>query len=100
MASDSDDYMIDAESDFGDDDIFDSDEEENAPAKSKGKKGSSNSNSASVLAPSNNAPTSKKGKDKSVEERYQKKTQLEHILLRPDTYSKSQVCAFTSPLQQ
>jgi hypothetical protein len=25
---------------------------------------------------------------KTVEERYQKKTQLEHILLRPDTYSK------------
>jgi hypothetical protein len=28
------------------------------------------------------------GKDKSVEEIYQKKTQLEHILLRPDTYSE------------
>jgi len=26
--------------------------------------------------------------EKTVEERYQKKTQLEHILLRPDTYSK------------
>lgn len=25
----------------------------------------------------------------TVEQRYQKKTQLEHILLRPDTYSKS-----------
>lgn len=25
---------------------------------------------------------------KTIEERYQKKTQLEHILLRPDTYSK------------
>ena len=24
--------------------------------------------------------------EKTVEERYQKKTQLEHILLRPDTY--------------
>jgi len=32
----------------------------------------------------------KNGSDdkKTVEERYQKKTQLEHILLRPDTYSK------------
>ena len=26
--------------------------------------------------------------NKTVEERYQKKMQLEHILLRPDTYSK------------
>lgn len=26
------------------------------------------------------------GKKKSLEETYQKKTQLEHILLRPDTY--------------
>lgn len=28
----------------------------------------------------------KGGKGKSIEEVYQKKTQLEHILLRPDTY--------------
>lgn len=28
------------------------------------------------------------GKTKTVEEIYQKKTQLEHILARPDTYSK------------
>jgi DNA topoisomerase II len=33
----------------------------------------------------NTAPTT--GKKKTVEEMYQKKTQLEHILLRPDTYS-------------
>ena len=26
--------------------------------------------------------------DQTVEQRYQKKTQLEHILLRPDTYSE------------
>jgi hypothetical protein len=26
-------------------------------------------------------------KEKTIEETYQKKTQLEHILLRPDTYS-------------
>lgn len=31
-----------------------------------------------------NAPKPKKGK--TIEETYQKKTQLEHILLRPDTY--------------
>lgn len=29
------------------------------------------------------------GREKTIEETYQKKTQLEHILLRPDTYSKS-----------
>lgn len=39
---------------------------------------------APVLHPSTNAA----GKKKTVEETYQKKTPLEHILLRPDTYSK------------
>lgn len=29
------------------------------------------------------------GGGQTVEQRYQKKTQLEHILLRPDTYSES-----------
>ncbi|GMH81405.1 hypothetical protein TrST_g1955 [Triparma strigata] len=33
-----------------------------------------------------NKATSKKGTSKTVEQTYQKKTQLEHILLRPDTY--------------
>jgi DNA topoisomerase-2 len=28
------------------------------------------------------------GEGRSIEQIYQKKTQLEHILLRPDTYSK------------
>ena len=32
------------------------------------------------------APAAKKG-GRTIEEMYQKKTQLEHILLRPDTYS-------------
>ena len=32
--------------------------------------------------------TSKSGKSKTVEQIYQKKSQLEHILLRPDTYSE------------
>lgn len=31
-----------------------------------------------------------KSREKTIEETYQKKTQLEHILLRPDTYSKHQ----------
>ena len=37
---------------------------------------------------SSDGPTAsnKKGKKKTVEEKYQKKSQLEHILLRPDTY--------------
>ena len=32
--------------------------------------------------------SSKGGKSKTVEQIYQKKTQLEHILLRPDTYGE------------
>jgi hypothetical protein len=28
------------------------------------------------------------GEERSIEQIYQKKTQLEHILLRPDTYSE------------
>jgi DNA topoisomerase-2 len=35
---------------------------------------------------SKNKGTSKSGKGKTIEETYTKKTQLEHILLRPDTY--------------
>lgn len=30
--------------------------------------------------------TAQKGKKRTVEKTYQKKTQLEHILLRPDSY--------------
>ena len=37
------------------------------------------------IAPEMNAAG--KGKGKTIEQIYQKKTQLEHILLRPDTYS-------------
>ena len=36
-------------------------------------------------------------KKKTVEEIYQKKSQLEHILLRPDTYSKLECLVFLSP---
>jgi len=38
----------------------------------------------------NDAPVvNAKGKGRTIEQIYQKKTALEHILLRPDTYSKS-----------
>jgi hypothetical protein len=36
----------------------------------------------------NRAPAAGVGKGKTIEQTYTKKTQLEHILLRPDTYSK------------
>jgi len=42
---------------------------------------------SNVLKEKNNAKSGG-GKNKSIEETYTKKTQLEHILLRPDTYSK------------
>ena len=48
------------------------------PAKAKTSKASKNAN---VLKPSDNISS-----DQAIEEVYQKKTQLEHILLRPDTY--------------
>ena len=90
MDSDSDAYMNDAMSD-SEDDFMASDDD--APAKAAPKK------KGSVLAPKENAlnaapakPNHEKGKTagskKTVEQIYQKKTQLEHILLRPDTYSK------------
>jgi len=37
----------------------------------------------------NRAPAVGVGKGKTIEQTYTKKTQLEHILLRPDTYGKS-----------
>ena len=41
------------------------------------------------VAPSNKASKAKaKGGSKSIEETYTKKSQLEHILLRPDTYGE------------
>jgi DNA topoisomerase-2 len=80
------------ESDF-EDDIFDmSDNEENVAPPSKGSKPVSKKSKKaviSILSPNKNAanvPASNKGKKKTVEEMYQKKTQLEHILIRPDTY--------------
>lgn len=43
---------------------------------------------SNVLKEKNNVKNAGGGKNKSIEETYTKKTQLEHILLRPDTYSK------------
>jgi hypothetical protein len=40
------------------------------------------------ISSSNNASSNTKINGKTIEQMYQKKTQLEHILLRPDTYSK------------
>jgi DNA topoisomerase-2 len=54
----------------------------------------------SVLAPSNamdKAPSGKAAAARTVEQTYQKLTQLEHILLRPDTYIGS-VEAVTQPM--
>jgi DNA topoisomerase-2 len=78
MESDSDAYMHDVDSDFdADDDVI---EVENIkPAASNKARGGKKSTSPAK------AKTPKK--KKTVEEIYQKKTQLEHILLRPDTYS-------------
>eukprot|EP00531_Pseudo-nitzschia_arenysensis_P017060 CAMPEP_0116147982 /NCGR_PEP_ID=MMETSP0329-20121206/18076_1 /TAXON_ID=697910 /ORGANISM="Pseudo-nitzschia arenysensis, Strain B593" /LENGTH=1429 /DNA_ID=CAMNT_0003644009 /DNA_START=85 /DNA_END=4370 /DNA_ORIENTATION=- len=88
------------ESDYEDDDSFMMIDEENmAPVPRKVKKAASKKNS--ILSPRNdnvsNAPaktTAKGKKSKTIEETYQKKSQLEHILLRPDTYIGS-----TEPLE-
>lgn len=99
MDSDSDAYMV--ESDFDDEDDFMGDSEDEVAFKPKAKpiiskKAASNKvDIKSVLSPKENrinaAPsTAKEGgtKGKTIEEIYQKKSQLEHILLRPDTYSE------------
>mmetsp|Transcript_10168 Transcript_10168/g.13271 ORF Transcript_10168/g.13271 Transcript_10168/m.13271 type:complete len:117 (-) Transcript_10168:338-688(-) len=55
------------------------------------KKGKAAKNTSSnILSPNKNAEnvTSKSSSKKTIEQIYQKKTQLEHILLRPDTYSE------------
>lgn len=44
------------------------------------------------LAPSNKAPVGGK-KAKTIEQTYTKKSQLEHILLRPDTYGEGFPCS-------
>lgn len=105
---DSDAYMSDPESvfDISDDDFCSDQENIVIPATkktaakpktalAKGKKKDGVGNNRSVLTSnsslSNVVPkaSGNAGKGtKTVEEIYQKKTQLEHILLRPDTYSK------------
>lgn len=87
MSSD-DDFMMDVESDG--EDSFIGGEENNAVGRVQGVKAAAAATSKPpVLHASTNASTNaSKKKKKPVEEMYQKKTQLEHILLRPDTYSK------------
>lgn len=62
----------------------------NVTKKAKGKSSSSSSKSSALREVSNeiNSKSTGSGKKgaKTVEQIYQKKTQLEHILLRPDTY--------------
>jgi hypothetical protein len=47
---------------------------------------------AAASSSSGAAAASKGRKGKTIEQIYQKKTQLEHILLRPDTYGTSHRC--------
>jgi DNA topoisomerase-2 len=66
------------------------------PKKSTPKKSSSEASTPKKSTPKNPKPvvveelsksaTSSKSTEKTIEEVYQKKTQLEHVLLRPDTY--------------
>jgi hypothetical protein len=83
MASDSDDFIMDVDSD-GEDSTFG--EENRAVARLQTQKTTATAAATkpSILQASTNA--SKKSK-KTVEQMYQKKSPLEHILLRPDTYS-------------
>jgi DNA topoisomerase-2 len=78
------DYSMFQEESDCDDASFMSDDEENvAPPSNTGSK------PKSMLSPNTNiGNVAKKGgnEKKTVEEIYQKKSQLEHILLRPDTY--------------
>jgi hypothetical protein len=90
MADFSDAYMSEAESVMSEEDFFD--DEENLPSPQKKTKAKT-SMDVEVLGENRNKDAAKpvakgNGKKKTVEEMYQKKTQLEHILLRPDTYSK------------
>jgi hypothetical protein len=106
MADLSDAYMSDAESVISEEDFFESGDEENLPSPQKKTKAKAKpkpkakskatrmdvEETVEVLGENRSKdaakPTKGNGKKKTVEEMYQKKTQLEHILLRPDTYSK------------
>ena len=83
--------FLDEDTDFDDDDGDEKDGENVAPTKWSTKKGTKKKNKRAVLGESDaentqlSAPSSG---GKTIEEIYQKKSQLEHILLRPDTYSE------------
>lgn len=49
---------------------------------------------SNVLKEKNSSKNAGGGGKKTIEETYTKKTQLEHILLRPDTYSKFIIILF------
>jgi len=108
MASDSEDYGMMEESSFEE---MDSSDDENvavvaaatkkaskpaAAAKKQTAATAKSKPSKDVLSPSKNAGNVN-GKKKTVEEKYQKKSQLEHILLRPDTYIGS-IERLTAPM--
>ena len=82
----------DDESDFMDDENI-APNVKRGVGKSSSKKSSNGSSKSSSSGGSSGkvkklsiSESNPKGKKKTVEEMYQKKTQLEHILLRPDTY--------------
>ena len=80
-------YLHDDESEASEESFMTDDEENVAPPIAKSSKGSMPASTArSVLSPNKNLANTGKAKNKTIEETYQKKTQLEHILLRPDTY--------------
>ena len=82
MASDDDFSMSVVEVD-DDDSVFGDDDENQALNRVQAVKEAASDKPAVLHASTNDGK-----KKKRVEEIYQKKTQLEHILLRPDTYSK------------
>ena len=82
-------FLMDEQSQNGDDD---SSVEMVKPKKASKVLASStavNVKSTAASKPSAAATKPSKKKAKTVEETYQKVSQLEHILIRPDTYSKS-----------
>jgi DNA topoisomerase II len=93
MDSDSDVLMSERESDFSDEGFSDGEDENMVLAPSSKVVKTKKATQASCMVLSNkdsnvsNVAATNNGKQtKTVEEIYQKKTQLEHILLRPDTY--------------
>jgi len=84
-------FLIDDDESFT---SFHDNEENVAPNTKKTKVAASMNTSKNMIGGKNKVPSSSPAKKKStkkkktVEEMYQKKTQLEHILLRPDTYGE------------